>query len=682
MIESSSRGLSSNEIKHDQPSQELQDTDTISDFVRFYASTHHGDEVMTPLKQHSETARIHRRKQHGSWIILFISLFTMQTILSKCIHPSTRFAFAFCPSCQLRSPLIRTLTLQAQSNAQDSPLVTDSRQVRIGIIGGGIAGVSVAHALAKTQQLRLENQDPMNKTPQYSITILEAGMPTEQEDSLHVNEEETPHQPKWKAATARNGNSLVPAASFSVMSQKDVFLSVFKDTASEMRRSWKQALSKQINRITMNQDNSHYTTSNGTPGDQDNKDFLRIPPYFALNIWRCAVSPNTTHEERISFLRFGLQYLYYALWVGQDAANDRAKLLGKLAQANRNIFLAELQDHGDLSSTVGLTKGFLALFRTRDEADETLRHILDVGEEAEGVLEWDQLIKLEPRLGHLPDEILPLFGVRKPNDCTASCNTFVRSWIESCRSMGVKWLNATKVNRICRNQVANEDKHFTVYGEDNSKHEFDILVLAAGPECPLILASQFEAGKYCPTYPLRGFSLTTYFSPNKSDGQPERLKHDLSSNVLHQPFKLDNMYCSSVSPQMARWAGFGEFAGYRTSTRDVPSVAPDILARYAKAVFPDSRDGLVGDPVPCFRAMSPDDLPLAGEVPSVDGLFLHTGHGSLGWTIGLATGEIVSQSIVNKNFGDDSILPGRVRLSDGTEFDSSIFSPNRFRFKI
>ena len=85
--------------------------------------------------------------------------------------------------------------------------------------------------------------------------------------------------------------------------------------------------------------------------------------------------------------------------------------------------------------------------------------------------------------------------------------------------------------------------------------------------------------------------------------------------------------------------------------------------------------------------MSPDDLPIVGEVPNVDGLFLNTGHGSLGWTIGLATGEMLAQAVVHKLIrtadaaeSDDKQQkePMMYELSDGSVIDPKFFSPGRF----
>ena len=98
------------------------------------------------------------------------------------------------------------------------------------------------------------------------------------------------------------------------------------------------------------------------------------------------------------------------------------------------------------------------------------------------------------------------------------------------------------------------------------------------------------------------------------------------------------------------------------------------MARYCRTIFPES-DVKEDHALQCFRPIIPDDLPLVGEVCSVPGLYLHTGHGTLGWTMCLATAECIAQAICNSMAGrktDTYQLPGGVQMSSAT------LSPNRF----
>jgi D-amino-acid dehydrogenase len=367
--------------------------------------------------------------------------------------------------------------------------------------------------------------------------------------------------------------------------------------------------------------------------------------------------------ERASFLRFLRHFLSVSLF-GEEGAQERANCLVQLAKANRVAVKKEIEG-GHLTSNVGLSKGFLSLHRTHAKAAMTVEECQEHGEEAK-LLSWEEATQLEPRLKRFP--MKPLFAVLRTQDNSASCEVFVKHLIEKCYSMGVDYQRSGKVVNL--EVIGSKDSKpiFRVTCGDGSQQDFDVLVLATGTQTPL-MAAKLGAGAACPTYPLRGYSLTL-FTPEKEGigGKP--------TNLLNHPFSVDSMYCSSVNPRMARFAGFGELVGYRDKAVDVPSVGPRVLARYATEVFPDATVS-EDDALQCFRPISPDDIPLVGEVSSVPGLFLHTGHGTLGWTLSLATAECVAQAVADRLEAKETAL-STFTLPDDTLIDRKVLSPDRF----
>ena len=57
-----------------------------------------------------------------------------------------------------------------------------------------------------------------------------------------------------------------------------------------------------------------------------------------------------------------------------------------------------------------------------------------------------------------------------------------------------------------------------------------------------------------------------------------------------------------------------------------------------------------------FRPFRPNSLPLICNVKKYPNLFLNTGHGSLGWTLALASAKITSDLIENKSVGQFEFL--------------------------
>jgi D-amino-acid dehydrogenase len=513
-------------------------------------------------------------------------------------------------------------------------LLGREHSIRIGIVGGGIAGVTAAHALAK----RLPTTGCG-----YDIVVLEG------DPAGGHGEERT--KPPWTAALARNGNSMVPATSMHVFSRPSVVLKILGDTL----RLWCLRQAENLPRVfrRAKQQGAMVVRSD---------DFEAQPPYFALHLDRC-VGPSASPEERWSFVRFMFHFLHSSCF---GAAEERGKQLCRLAQANRDMFLSEASER-DFNQT----KGFLSIHRDPNSAMEEIMEARANGEEADH-MDWEQAMALEPHLRNFPS-LKPLYAVHRPNDFTAGCEAFIRQWIAESIVMGVQYRNS-KVHRLesIPAQISNEGKPesviFRVTTEDGVSLEFDLLILAAGAETPL-MAAQLGVGNYCPTYPLRGYSLTVFASQG-SYGQDVQL--------LRKPFTLDAMYFSSIKRGMVRVAGFGELVGYRRETAEAvpPSLGPSVTARYANVLFPETGVAQEDDVLPCFRPMSPDDLPIVGEVSALPGLFLHTGHGTLGWTTGLTTGDCVAQAVVDK-------LEGRQEGSfdlqnNGTRMDRGILSPNRF----
>ena len=548
-------------------------------------------------------------------------------------------------------------------------------RVRIGIIGGGIAGVSCANALAK----RLF--DTPDGQRRYQIVVLEgdprsaAAIACSSDDEGHDSKENfRSTSPEWQAATAKNANSMVPGAAMHVFSRKSVMWQVIKDTVKEWYFLKKEALEEKLSFGKPKTDKVLATTLLTNRRD----DFAFTPPYFALHLLEC-LGPSATPEERASFLRYLKGYLYATVLLGDQAADRRAKMFCDLAKANRAIFLEEAENLNKNGYKVEFTRGFLALYRNLKSAEKSMQESIHHGEEAR-LLEWEEAVKHEPRLENLP--MAPLYAVHRPNDLISGCESFIRAWTRETRSLGVEIhgptmvetleTNATKKKRRLSKKdssVSNEKARFRAICKDGSSYDFDVVILAAGIHTA-ILASRLDVGDYVPIYPLRGFSLTM------NAWQQEKPK----GNLLKQSFSIDSMYCSSVTPWMARWAGFGEFAGYPHKSDTVSSLGPGVLSRYAMNVFPDAVNANASATLTCSRPVSPDDLPLVGAIPKLPGLFVHCGHGTLGWTTGLATGRCVAQTVVESLSTEQQTNRPKqdFKLPGGIVIERKALSPSRF----
>ena len=93
-----------------------------------------------------------------------------------------------------------------------------------------------------------------------------------------------------------------------------------------------------------------------------------------------------------------------------------------------------------------------------------------------------------------------------------------------------------------------------------------------------------------------------------------------------------------------RIAGFADFVGFATES-DQHRI--DQLTELARRRAPQAADysaQSIHQSWGGFRPLTPDGRPLIGAT-RIKGLYLNTGHGSLGWTLACASGEALVSSI-------------------------------------
>lgn len=527
----------------------------------------------------------------------------------------------------------------------------DQTRLRIGIVGGGIMGITVAHSLAKSLQKQQNSH--------CDIVVYEGDSNGGGMNQFNQNKS----VPSWNAATARNANTIAVGAAMHVFASRSVVWNVVSESANGAFTSVQQNLFSMMPKAA------------AAPVKLARMDDFNItPPYFAFHPSSC-MGPGVPSAERQAFVRFISNFLYTTVFNGGMAdCKDRGRTLVQLANASRHVFLTDVAQTFSCTSNQ-YTEGLLSVHRTQDSAQHALDECDEFGEPAR-MLSWEEAIRREPRLERFPIQN-PLYAVLRVKDIAANCEEYIRRVIDDTKQLGVAYEThkVTKIDYCCPKETRS---YYSIQFETGESAEVDLLVLAAGAETPL-LAEHLGVGKYVPTYPLRGYSYTVVTE------KPFGADHSKTNLLLQTAFTMDRMYMSSVKPWMARITGFAELAGFRDSARDVGSQAPQVMTRYANALFGDKKVTNIREEtaLQCFRPMSPDDLPVVGAIPTKQGLFVHTGHGTLGWTTAFATAACVSQDILDHiRDGDDcdeSTPENRTFvLPNGTEIDRKILSPGRF----
>jgi len=236
------------------------------------------------------------------------------------------------------------------------------------------------------------------------------------------------------------------------------------------------------------------------------------------------------------------------------------------------------------------------------------------------VISFDEAVDLEPAIKYMTGTYDA--AVYSPGDAVGDANAFsgalARRLLQGARC---RLQLSTKIRR-----VVTENKRVRGIDTDHGVLDADAVVVCLGAWSPGILK---PLGIVQPIYPARGYSVTL---------QPGPQPNSVSVTDLGRRFVI-----SRVGAQM-RVAGFADFVGFGT-TRDEHRI--EQLTATARCSAPQAADYSTAPNQAWggFRPLTPDGRPLIGPTP-VGGLYLNTGHGSLGWTLACVSGELLVNSIL------------------------------------
>lgn len=242
----------------------------------------------------------------------------------------------------------------------------------------------------------------------------------------------------------------------------------------------------------------------------------------------------------------------------------------------------------------------------------------------EVVLSAQECLEREPALAQSTKKLVG--GIFAEVDESGDIHMFTEALAKYCEEkLGVTfqyntriaWLN-TKDDRI----VSLDTSSGTIEG--------DVFVMCLGAYTAPYLK---KFGIRLPVYPMKGYSITI----PAWEGAPEISLTDSCKKIVY-----------SRLGDKVRAAGTAEFAGYNERIRKV-RVTP--LLDSIKELFPSANVTQAGKWA-CLRPQTPDGPPIVGKT-HVPNLFLHCGHGTLGWTQSPGTSMLLADIIDGKPTGID-----------------------------
>lgn len=319
--------------------------------------------------------------------------------------------------------------------------------------------------------------------------------------------------------------------------------------------------------------------------------------------------------------------LFQLQWLTQMLANctekryavNKARMV-RLAEYSRDCFKAIRSDAG--IDYEGRQQGTLQVFRTQKQMDDTAKDIAvlqEMGVPFE-VLTRNELSRAEPALEQVKSKLSG--GLRLPNDETGDCQLFTTKLAALAQAAGVKFL----FNRSIDSLVIEGGRVKGVRSAGETL-EADATVVALGSFSTALLRGMVDI----PVYPVKGYSITVpIIDPAAAP----------VSTILDETYKV----AVTRFNDRIRVGGMANLVGY---DMDLHDSRRETLEHVVTDLFPHGGDVRQASFWTGLRPMTPDGTPIVGPT-AIPGLWLNTGHGTLGWTMSCGSGQLLADLISSK----------------------------------
>jgi D-amino-acid dehydrogenase len=275
------------------------------------------------------------------------------------------------------------------------------------------------------------------------------------------------------------------------------------------------------------------------------------------------------------------------------------------------------------------TRGILHFYTDQREFDHAVKTAAMIREFGcpRTTVDTAQVIGIEPALAHMRDRIVG--GDFTATDESGDIYKFTTALAAKAADAGVAFeFNATVTRLIPQGAGAASTIRAVEIIDAQGRHRIlhaDAFVVAMGSfSVPLLK----PLGIDLLIYPGKGYSAT--FDITAPEAAPTvSLTDDAHKLVIS---RLGNRL---------RIAGTCEFNGYSRALNDTRCAA---VTRRAEELFPDACDYLTPAYWTGLRPLTPSNVPYVGKT-RFNNLYLNTGHGTLGWTMGCGSGKAIADIV-------------------------------------
>ena len=297
-----------------------------------------------------------------------------------------------------------------------------------------------------------------------------------------------------------------------------------------------------------------------------------------------------------------------------------------------------------------LTRGILHFYTDKKEFEDSLpaaKLMRDLGCPRDSI-SADEVIRIEPALASIRDKIVG--GDYTATDESGDVYKFTTGLAKKAAEAGVNFQFNTSVTRLLTEGTGASAKITGVEIIDaEGRHKIlraDSFVLAMGSfSVPLVK----PLGIDLMIYPGKGYSAT--YKIKNPDAAP-------SVSLTDDGYKL---VVSRLGDRL-RVAGTCELNGY---TRELNTTRCEAITRRTRELFPDACDYENPTYWTGLRPLTPSNIPYIGKT-KFSNLFLNTGHGTLGWTMGCGSGRAIAEIVSGRVPDLDFAFTGMPRREAST----------------
>ncbi|AMO98797.1 FAD binding domain protein [Collimonas arenae] len=296
-----------------------------------------------------------------------------------------------------------------------------------------------------------------------------------------------------------------------------------------------------------------------------------------------------------------------------------------------------------------LTSGILHFYTDQKEFDISLpaaQLMRDLGCQRDSI-SADEVVKIEPALARIRDKIVG--GDFTATDESGDVYKFTSGLAGKAAEAGVNFRYNTSITRLITegSGAAAKITGVEIINPDG-RHEVlhaDAFVVAMGSFSTQLLQ---PLGIELMIYPGKGYSAT--YKITNPDAAP-------TVSLTDDGYKL---VVSRLGDRL-RVAGTCELNGY---TRELNTTRCEAITRRTRELFPDGCD--YDNPVywTGLRPLTPSNVPYIGKT-RISNLFLNTGHGTLGWTMGCGSGRAIAEIVSGRRPEVDFAFTGMPRQTPG-----------------